>query len=179
MNHTIKSAGNMADLYKFSERVMKMDDSAWKRHANPKSVWTRVAVLPLFVLAVWSRVWIGWWAVLPIITLIIFIWWNPRAFQPPVSTRNWASRGTFGERIFLNRKIKPIPQHHQTIAYILTLVSAIGLIPLALGLFWLTPWMALSGLILVVGGKLWFVDRMVWLYEDMKDTDPIYLSWLY
>jgi hypothetical protein len=28
-------------------------------------------------------------------------------------------------------------------------------------------------------GKLWFVDRMVWLYEDMKDATPEYRSWLY
>ncbi len=28
-------------------------------------------------------------------------------------------------------------------------------------------------------GKLWFVDRMVWLFEDMKDAVPEYRSWLY
>jgi hypothetical protein len=27
----------------------------WMRHANPWSVWTRFAVLPLLILAVWSR----------------------------------------------------------------------------------------------------------------------------
>jgi hypothetical protein len=31
----------------------------WMRHANPVSVWTRFAVLPLLALAVWSREWIG------------------------------------------------------------------------------------------------------------------------
>jgi hypothetical protein len=35
---------------------------SWMRHANPWSVWTRFAVLPLLVLAVWSRDWIGWWS---------------------------------------------------------------------------------------------------------------------
>jgi hypothetical protein len=28
---------------------------SWMRHANPWSVWTRFAVLPLLILAVWSR----------------------------------------------------------------------------------------------------------------------------
>ena len=43
------------------ERLMKMDDAAWKRHANPWSAWTRTLILPLLALTVWSRVWIGWW----------------------------------------------------------------------------------------------------------------------
>jgi hypothetical protein len=25
--------------------------------------------------------------------------------------------------------------------------------------------------------KAWFVDRMVWLYLDMKDTNDTYRSW--
>jgi hypothetical protein len=26
------------------------------------------------------------------------------------------------------------------------------------------------GTVLVYAGKVWFLDRMVWLYEDMKDS---------
>jgi hypothetical protein len=26
--------------------------------------------------------------------------------------------------------------------------------------------------------KLWFVDRMVWLYEDMRQEMPEYRDWL-
>ncbi|NJM71476.1 MAG: hypothetical protein HC862_15300 [Scytonema sp. RU_4_4] len=29
-------------------------------------------------------------------------------------------------------------------------------------------------LYLVLLSKLWFIDRMVWLYEDMKDANPEY-----
>jgi len=36
------------------------------RHANPISVWTRFAVLPLLALSIWSPVWIGWWSLVPI-----------------------------------------------------------------------------------------------------------------
>lgn len=32
---------------------------------------------------------------------------------------------------------------------------------------------ALLGMALVYTGKLWFLDRMVWLWEDMKDN-PAY-----
>ena len=41
-------------------KLMAMSDEVWMRHANPWSGWTRIAVFPLWFLAIWSRVWIGW-----------------------------------------------------------------------------------------------------------------------
>ena len=35
------------------------------------------------------------------------------------------------------------------------------------------------GLVLSVGAKLWFCDRMVWLYRDMQEAVPEYREWLY
>lgn len=26
-------------------------------------------------------------------------------------------------------------------------------------------------------GKSWFLDRMVWLYQDLKDENELYQSW--
>ena len=43
-----------------------MSDDSWMRHANPWSVWTRYAAFPVLIAAIWSRVWIGWWALLPV-----------------------------------------------------------------------------------------------------------------
>jgi hypothetical protein len=34
----------------------------------------------------------------------------------------------------------------------------------------------LGGLLMYVG-KLWYFDRMVWLYRDMKDKVPEYAKW--
>jgi hypothetical protein len=156
-----------------------MNDEVWTRHANPWSVWTRVAILPLFVLAVWSRVWLGWWALVPITALAAWTWFNPRAFPRPRSTMNWASRAVLGERVWLNSRAVPIPQHHRRAAMILTVISASGVTPLAWGLatFDLCPTML--GATLIAFGKLWFVDRMVWLYDEMKDARPEYRAWLY
>lgn len=56
-----------------------MDDATWRRHANPWSVWTRFAAFPLLVLAIWSRVWLGWWAFVPVGVMMILLWYNPRA----------------------------------------------------------------------------------------------------
>ncbi|MDJ0896330.1 MAG: hypothetical protein QNJ92_14395 [Alphaproteobacteria bacterium] len=154
-----------------------MTDEVWMRHANPWSVYTRMTVLPLLILAVWSRVWIGWWALLPVAAAIAWAWYNPRVFTPVRSTENWASMGVFGERVWLNRRNIPVPAHHRVMPHILSGVSVAGLPFLVWGLWRLEPWPTLFGLTVMLGAKIWFVDRMVCLYAEMQDRDPIYASW--
>lgn len=161
------------------ENLMRMNDATWKRHASPWSVWTRFLILPLLVLAIWSRVWIGWWCFAPIALLILWTAVNPRAFPKPPSTHNWASKATFGERVWLNRKSVPIPKHHLRFSHALNAATASALIPLIYGLITREPLTTFLGLALIIVGKLWFLDRMVWLYQDMKDSDQDYASWLY
>lgn len=114
------------DLFAASERLMRMDETAWARHANPLSVYSRMSVLPLTTLAVWSRVWLGWGALIPVALVLAWTWWNPRALGRPAGTGSWASRGTFGERVFLNRAQVPIPAHHETWAKRLAWGSGLG-----------------------------------------------------
>jgi len=161
------------------ERAMGMSDDVWKRHASPWSVWTRVPILPLLALAVWSRVWLGWWALVPLIVLAVWTWLNPRIFSPPATTKNWASRATFGERVWMNRKNIPISPHHVTAVRVLLVPTTLGLPVLIWGLYALDIWPTLLGLVLTLGGKLWFLDRMVWIYMDMRSTDDTYASWEY
>lgn len=156
-----------------------MDDPTWARHANPWSVWTRFTVLPLLILAIWSRVWLGWWCLIPVTITIGWMWLNPRIFPEPNSTNNWASKAVLGERVWLNRDNVPVPKHHQKVPNILSVVSTSGVVFLIWGLVALNFWPTLLGVTLVYLGKLWFIDRMVWLYEDMKDVQPEYRSWLY
>ncbi len=58
--------------------------------------------------------------------------------------------------------------YNQQMAYILTGVSAAGALLLIYGLVILGIWAVIAGMAITIGGKIWFVDRMVWLYEDMK-----------
>lgn len=156
------------DVYRAAERLMAMDDAAWARHANPWSVWTRFAALPLLTLAVWSRVWLGWGALVPTALALLWIWLNPRVFGPPASTDGWASKGVLGERLFLARRERPIPRRHVRAANLLTLVSAAGAAALVYGFVVLHVWATVFGLVVAVGAKTWFVDRMVWLYEEVE-----------
>jgi polyferredoxin len=147
-------------------RRFAMSDAVWRRHANPWSVYTRMTALPLLALAVWSRAWLGWWSLLPLAAVLAAIWLNPRVFPEPRSTDNWASRVVEGERIWLKRRTNPVPPHHRLAPHLLGLVSFAGLPFLVWGLWALAIWPTAVGLLLAMGGKLWFADRMAWLRRD-------------
>jgi len=165
------------DIVKYSEKAMSMSDEAWSRHANPWSVYSRFSTLPLMSLAFWSREWIGVYAIVAVALSVLWIWLNPRVFGPPKTTDNWASMGTFGERIYLNRKKAPLPKHHTATCRLLQILSAAGLPFFIYGLYTLNFWIVILGNFWIMVFKAWFVDRMVWLYLDMKDTDERYQSW--
>ncbi|WP_439551894.1 DUF6653 family protein [Falsiroseomonas sp.] len=158
-------------------RAHRMDDAAWARHANPWSVWTRIPILPALALVAWARVWIGWGALLPVALLLAWTWANPRAFAPPANTDNWASRAVLGERLWLARRDHPVPAHHRTLPVVLNAMAALGGLALGWGLVVLDGVLALAGLAVAIGAKMWFLDRMVWLTHAMRD-DPRLRGWM-
>lgn len=157
-------------------KKFKLDEKTWMKHANPWSVYTRTFALPFLVIAIWSRIWFGWWSLIFIVVAIIWIWINPLIFPEAKNTENWASKGVFGERVWLNRKNISIPTHHRIMPNILNAVQGIGVIFLIWGLRYLDIWSAVVGLIIVIKSKLWYIDRMVCIYEDMKEI-PEYKKW--
>jgi hypothetical protein len=167
----------MAPIAQMIATAFGMNDETWARHANPWSVYTRIATVPFIILALWSRAWIGAWSLIPIALLAFWLWYNPRAFPPPASTNNWASKAVLGERVWLNRGTVPIPAHHQRAAQLLSVLGTVGVPVFVYGIVMLQIWPTLLGTAITVLGKLWFIDRMVWLYEDMQDAVPDYRRW--
>jgi hypothetical protein len=125
-------------------RVAKMfglEGESWARHANPISVWTRFAVLPLLALSIWSRDWIGWWSLVPVVLSLVFMVVNPLLFAKPRSTRNWASKGVFGERVWAERTGVPVPAQFTAAALAPTYaIQLLGAGVLAYGLIRWTRW---------------------------------------
>ncbi len=165
-------------LMALAATLFRLDDEGWERHANPWSVWTRIATWPLLMLVLWSFHWLGAWSLLPLAVTVGWLALNPHAFPRPVSTRSWASRAVLGERVYLLRELHPIPVEHVNAATLLSVGSGIGLLLLLAGLLTRESAVFLAGGIIVFLCKLWFIDRMVWLYEDMKDKVPEYAAWL-
>lgn len=155
-----------------------MTDRVWMRHANPWSGWTRLVTAPFLFLGLWSPFWIGWWALLPLAGLGIWVWLNPRLFPPPVDRTSWITRGVFGERVWINRGPVPIPPGHVRAAHMLTGLQMVGMVVVIYGLGTEDLAAAGMGFAFAVLAKLWFVDRMVWLFEIMSERHPPYRRWL-
>ncbi len=161
----------------FFAKIMHMDERAWERHANPWSVWSRLATFPVFMLALWSMHWIGWWCLIPIALLSIWLWLNPRIFPPPRFTHRWASRAVLGERIHVLRFMHPVPVEHTNVVSLLGIGSAVGAIFVVAGLLAGDPFFFIAGGIVVAFFKLWICDRMVWLFDQMSEHVPEYREW--
>jgi hypothetical protein len=157
--------------------LFRLTDENWMRHANPWSVWTRYSVLPAIILAFWSRVWIGWFSAIPAVISLAWMFFNPVFFRKAKSTKNWASKSVLGERIWMNRNKIQVPDRHKTLPKILNGVSSIGMLLAIWSIITLSIWPAILGVTLAYLGKSWYLDRMVWIFEDMKDI-PEYEKWV-
>lgn len=69
-----------------------LGDFFWKRHANPKSGWSRTVVLPLLVYAVGERRW------RLVVATLVFAVVNPVLFAPPENTEAWMTKVVLAER---------------------------------------------------------------------------------
>ena len=159
-------------------KVFRLNDENWMKHANPWSVWTRYSVLPLIVVSFWSRIWIGWWCLIPGVLSLFWMFFNPIFFKKATSTDNWTSKSVLGERVWLNRDNIEIPKIHSVVPNILNGISSIGMILSIYAIITLSLWPAVLGISLAYIGKSWYLDRMVWLYNNMNHI-PEYKKWLY
>ncbi len=169
----------MSPILAAMARIQGMSTDTWEKHTNPLSGWTRALILPLVSLVFFYRDVLGdaTWVLFG--ALVIWTWVNPRAFPKPKTTDNWMSRAVMGERIWLNRGKVPVPQHYSRAIPVILGIAAAGLPLWGVGLWLQFFWPTMFGLSLCMLAKFWFLDRMVWLYDDMSHTHPIYREWLY
>lgn len=159
-------------------RMLGMDADVWHRHASGWSVWTRFATLPLLYLAVWSHGWFGWpLAGLSIATVCLWLWLNPRIFPPPRRLDTWHARATFGERVWINRAVVPIPSDDNRRAILLSLGTSAGFALGMWGAMTLNLSMVIFGTVVTYAAKMAFLAGMVALYDRMRDAHPVYRSW--
>jgi hypothetical protein len=129
--------------------VFQMSDEMWRRHAHPWSVYTRFTAIPPSVLAIWSRSWIGWWSLALLISVVVWLWFNPRVFPPVDEPVKWASKGIFGERIWATANDR-VPPYHRTALRLIAILGLGGIAVLTWGVYALDLWPTLVGATLVV-----------------------------
>ena len=143
------------------------DEQAWRRHANPWSVWTRIPVPALLSAAIWSRARLGRWSRVPVGGVCLWAAVNPRVFPPPRSLDHWASRAVLGETFWAARRDAPLPARHRIAPTVLIGINCLGVPFVVRGLATRNGWQVLFGLAVHMAGKNWFLDRMALLYDDM------------
>lgn len=168
-------------ILNLSSKIMSMSDEVWMRHANPWSLWTRILGYPLLILVFWSRKWFGIYFLIPVVIYLLWAWLSPRLFPKPKSTNNWASKGVLGEKIFTERKKEQIevPKHHLIAVNVTITIAMLGVVILIYGLYVLNIYITLLGGSMAFLGKMWFCDRMVWFFDDIKELYPKYKKWIY
>jgi hypothetical protein len=143
------------------------DADAWRRHANPWSVYNPFSGTGTphrrDLVARLDR----WWSLVAIGAVAMWTMINPRVFGPPQSMDTWASRSVLAERYWSARKESPIPERHRVAPFVLGVISAAGVPFWAWGLIGLDPWITAFGLAVQMFVKLWFLDRMALLYDDI------------
>ncbi|APE28546.1 DUF6653 family protein [Aurantiacibacter gangjinensis] len=161
-------------------RLFRLDAEGWARHANPWSGWSRIVTgMSLIIIAIWSRVWIGWWSLLPIALVAFWLWINPRLFAPARDDSAWISRGVFGEQMWAARGELPQPYIGAKLPHIFNAVAGIGAIVLIYGLVVLSPVETVIGASIAYAGKLAFIGEMVKLYDRVTAAHPerAYRGW--
>ncbi|MDY6761785.1 MAG: DUF6653 family protein [Candidatus Nanohaloarchaea archaeon] len=154
-------------------RVFSFDEETWLRHANPLSVYTRYTVLPLLIVSLWSRRWIGTYFLIPLALSMVWMYVNPRLFGKPDSFDSWAARSVLGERIWKEKSSYDVGKDFIIQIRILNLIQVLAIPPLAWGLYYFEFWPTLTGFILLNLGKSWFLDRMVWLYQEHSGEERV------
>jgi hypothetical protein len=75
-----------------SSRLSEFEETFWKRHSNPKSGWSRTALLPAILYAIYHRNW------KVAIAAAIFTVVNPLLFAPPEDDDAWMTRVVLAEQ---------------------------------------------------------------------------------
>jgi hypothetical protein len=144
-----------------------MKEESWRRHANPWSVWTRFAAIPVFIVAVWSRTWIGWWCLLPLAVVVAWLVVNPVVFRPVDEPTKWSSRGIYGERMWAKDR-RAVPVGHRQVEHLLVAIGLAAFALLTWGLVALDGWPTVFGATLIVVSQLWRIDRYAWLFDAVR-----------
>ncbi|MFH5800590.1 DUF6653 family protein [Haladaptatus sp. CMAA 1911] len=81
----------------------RVKDTLWMRHANPRSGWSRVLVLPLLMCGIYFR------RPRVVAGAIGFSVINPVLFSPPTNDDAWMTRVVLGERMYYRHRGKRRP----------------------------------------------------------------------
>ncbi len=134
---------------------MKLGTLMWKRHINPWSGWSRMLTFPFLFIAVWYHNWIA--------LAVVIVWYavNPFLFPEPKSTDNFMSKAVLGEKLWTEKIRTRFPN-------VLNVCNGIFFVVALYASYRNMLWHVVYSAILSLTFKMWFLDRMVFIYEEFK-----------
>ena len=105
------------------------------------------------IAAIWSRVWLEWWALLPVGAVALWLAIDPFVFAPVEPSRSWASKGIYGAQLWLSERDR-VYGSHRTVLRSLIGVGLVKFVLLAWGLWRLLMWPTVYGATLVMLAQL-------------------------
>lgn len=135
---------------------MAKTSKMWSRHANPWSGWTRLLATPLLFVSIWYHNWIA--------LALVIVWFivNPLVFPEPESTDNWMSKSVLGEKLWTGKVRSKFP-------HVFNIFNGIFFVIALYASYKNMFWHVFYSVILSLTFKLWFLDRMVFIYEEHKE----------
>lgn len=146
--------------------------------ANARATYAKILAPALLSLAIWSHLWVGMAAAsaLTILSLagLIFLQ-RQRTFEP--QKPSWAAAVGYGERIWLNRLHTPIPDKLSARITTLYLVYWLGAVIAYAGGITTSIVLTGTGLTVAYSAQLVCFQKLVLLFEQMKEKSPLYQFW--
>lgn len=155
---------------------LQRNDAVWARRAHPASFWIRLAVLPAFGATLWIRQWVDPGFLVVLLALFVLSWASERLFPAPGDTAAWASRASMGERLLASSR--PLPDDvSRPLLRGLAVTGTVGTIVMVSGAILFDPTVTGIGMVLMLGAKLVYFDRLARLFDRAAQHDPEVAAW--
>jgi len=148
------------------------------RPATPFAVGLKVVTPGLLAALLWSQAWIGLSAALPLTGAAALSLAVVQKMHLGRGTGNgWMSQVGFGERIWLNRLLVPVPHSLNTGITLLYPVFWTGALVALLGGYSMSVLLTLTGLLVAHTAQFVCFQKQIRLYREMKTKAPLYRFW--
>ncbi|WP_298965228.1 DUF6653 family protein [uncultured Roseibium sp.] len=151
---------------------------AMARPASAMVTYIKIVAPCALTAALWTHVWLGsFGSILIAVAVMAGFLALSRLFIAAGKRSGWARRVSFGERVWLNRMVVPIPQNLNFRITTLYLVFWTGTLVAMTGGFTASLLLALSGLTVAYATQFVCFRKLIHLHSIMQDKTALYRFW--
>ncbi|MES0808618.1 DUF6653 family protein [Roseibium sp. SCPC15] len=142
------------------------------------STYAKIVAPALLSAAIWAKLLVGGlFSVVLLAGVLLLLFKLPSLLSGKQQADSWARRASYGERIWLNRLLIPIPADVNQKITILYLVFWTGTLIAMLGAVSSSLLLTATGLLVAYAAQAVCLGKLIGLYNEMKDKAPLYRFW--